>query len=78
MLPVIAEGQPARLHGAVQQRLQAWLVDRAVALAQLHQALRVAFQADHAIAHFGKTGRRHQTNIPRPDHTEFHGRAPSG
>ncbi|MNE51748.1 hypothetical protein D3C80_1463890 [compost metagenome] len=76
LLPIIAEQQAARLHAAVQERRQAWLVDRALALAQLHQALRITLQAGHPVAHFGKTGRRYQADIPRPDHTEFHGRAP--
>ncbi|MNH08923.1 hypothetical protein D3C79_683630 [compost metagenome] len=75
-LPLVAEAQQPLADPRLQQCLQPRFMDRTLALTQLCQALRVAFQAHHPVAHPGETGCRHQPYIPCPDHTEVHGRAP--
>jgi hypothetical protein len=71
---VQAAGRGVALH----QLGQARLVDRHLAAPQRRHALGVHVQADHAVAHLGQAGRRHQADIAGTHHTHLHGWSCSG
>ena len=51
-----------------QQAVQTGLMNRAMAAPKLRKTCAIALHADHPIAHFGETGRRHQSDIAGANH----------
>ncbi|MCY1370306.1 hypothetical protein D9M69_573930 [compost metagenome] len=69
---VLAEAQLTTGQVCFEHRLQARLMDRHFAAGQSRYPERIALDADHPIAHFGKACRRLQSDIAGSDHTDSH------
>src|SRR3989338_4770510 len=71
-IEVLTKTQLTATQVGLQHGLQPRLVNRRLAMGKPSHTLRIALNADHPIAHFGKTGCRYQPHVSCANHTNPH------
>ncbi len=71
------EAEAARFHIGFDQCIEAWLVDRHLAFMQAVDLALILVDAHHIVAEIGKARPRHQADIARTHHRDFHATSPS-
>jgi hypothetical protein len=66
------ELQPPGSHVALDDFLEAGLVDRNASVVEHLDLLRVQIETDHMVAHLGQAGARHKTHVTRSDDRHLH------